>query len=199
MVLDLCDGGPCLGTESGRVPSQTPELLWLTLSGKAVDEFLTRPHQDSIAHLRLRQVTLNLLQDIREFLQAPHLVQEILSAQKTPTLSMALPGYEKLLVLLRLLKRKLWRIAHGIDASITKIEEYLQKARHENDVYVIAIGTPSLRHSTILMLTYYNLHSVEPHNEVSVGHNALGSTGSESRSKNRARSGELYHSSFYFE
>lgn len=140
MVLDLCDGGPCLGTESGRVPSQTPELLWLTLSGKAVDEFLTRPHQDSIAHLRLRQVTLNLLQDIREFLQAPHLVQEILSAQKTPTLSMALPGYEKLLVLLRLLKRKLWRIAHGIDASITKIEEYLQKARHENDVYVIAIG-----------------------------------------------------------
>ena len=106
-----------------------------------------RPHQDAIAHLRLRQVTLNLLQDIREFLQAPHLVQEILSAQKTPTLSMALPGYEKLLVLLRLLKRKLWRIEHGIDASISKIEEYLQKARGENDVYVVAIGAPFTRHS----------------------------------------------------
>lgn len=84
-------------------------------------------------------MTLDLLHDIRAFLQAPHLVQEVLSAQKTPTLSMALPGYEKLFVLLRLLKRKLWRIEHAIDASISKLEEYLMKAR-ENDVYIVAMG-----------------------------------------------------------
>ncbi|KZT63538.1 hypothetical protein DAEQUDRAFT_680200, partial [Daedalea quercina L-15889] len=107
---------------------------------QAIDEFLKRPNQEAIQHNCLRQVSLELLCDIREFLQVPHLVQEVLSAQKTPTLSMALPGYEKLLAVLRLLKKKLWRIAHGIDACIKKLEEYLGKAR-QTDMYILAMST----------------------------------------------------------
>ncbi|KAH9829308.1 uncharacterized protein C8Q71DRAFT_694193, partial [Rhodofomes roseus] len=100
---------------------------------------LKRPNQESIQHHRLPQTTLELLRDIREFLHAPHMVQEVLSAQRTPTLSMALPGYEKLIILLRLLKKKLWRISHAIEASIVKLEEYLGKAR-QTDIYMVAMG-----------------------------------------------------------
>ncbi|KZT63066.1 hypothetical protein DAEQUDRAFT_742139 [Daedalea quercina L-15889] len=95
---------------------------------QAIDEFLKWPNQEAIQHNRLRQ-----------FLQAPHLVQEVLSVQKTPTLSMALPGYEKLLTVLGLLKKKLWQIAHGIDACIKKLEEYLGKA-HQTDMYILAMS-----------------------------------------------------------
>lgn len=142
---------------------------------QAIDEFLKRPNQEAIAHHRLRQVTLDLLQDIREFLQAPHLVQEILSAQKTPTLSMALPGYEKLLILLRLLKCKLWRIGHAIDASISKIEEYLMKAR-ENNVYIVAMG----KFLSVKLLGQADnaiqcLPSHQPDYEVAAPRNKLGS------------------------
>lgn len=154
---------------------RAPKIEILTEYLQAIDEFLKRPNQESIAHLRLRQATLDLLQDIRQFLQAPHLVQEVLSVQKTPTLSMALPGYEKLLVLLRLLKRRLWRIEHAINASICKLEEYLMKA-HENDIYVVAIGK---LHSVLLgvltRLTTRALCSHQPNNEITVPYNELGS------------------------
>ncbi|KAH9844360.1 uncharacterized protein C8Q71DRAFT_697693 [Rhodofomes roseus] len=118
---------------------------------QAVHKFLQRPRQDAIKHYALSREALEVLQDVREFLQAPHMVQEVLSAQKTPTLSMALPGYEKLIVLLRLLRKKLPRIAHGIDASIRKLEEYLGRSR-ETKIYVIAMGM-TCSHSLTLTLT----------------------------------------------
>ncbi|KAJ7704561.1 hypothetical protein B0H17DRAFT_1126873 [Mycena rosella] len=49
--------------------------------------------------------TLKASQDIRRFLQVPHIVQEIVSAEKTPTLSLVLPMYEKLILYLGMSRR----------------------------------------------------------------------------------------------
>ncbi|PCH33312.1 hypothetical protein WOLCODRAFT_60854, partial [Wolfiporia cocos MD-104 SS10] len=81
---------------------------------------------------------LSVLGDVRKFLRMPHMVQEVLSAQQTPTLSMALPGYEKLILVLKLLKQHLPRIAHAIDASVDKLEEYLSKTQVTR-IYAIAL------------------------------------------------------------
>jgi hypothetical protein len=58
----------------------------------------------------------------------PHIVQEIVSAEKTPTLSVVLPIYEKLIIMLKNLWAQLPEIAHTITASVEKLEEYLAHA-----------------------------------------------------------------------
>ncbi|KAJ6509621.1 hypothetical protein DFH09DRAFT_942511, partial [Mycena vulgaris] len=77
--------------------------------------------------------------DIRRFLQVPHIVQEIVSAEKTPTLSIVLPMYEKLIVMLRDLAKDLDVISHAINATIKKLEEYLGKSRRTK-MYALAMG-----------------------------------------------------------
>ncbi|OBZ72686.1 putative AC transposase [Grifola frondosa] len=112
---------------------------------QAVKAFLAKPKQDPIACHALSVKAREVLGDVREFLQAPHMVQEVLSAQKTPTLSMALPGYEKLILALRLLRRKLVRIAHAISASIVKLEEYLLKSRNTRIYAIAMIINPTMK------------------------------------------------------
>jgi hypothetical protein len=57
-------------------------------------------------------MTLRVLGDIRRFLEIFHVVQEIVSAQKTPTLLMVLLLYENLIVMLRNLATDLDEISH---------------------------------------------------------------------------------------
>ncbi|KAJ7433861.1 ribonuclease H-like domain-containing protein [Mycena latifolia] len=106
---------------------------------QAVDKFLGDPKQDEIAGYALDAVSLQVLQDIRRFLQVPHIVQEIVSAEKTPTLSIVLPMYEKLIVMLRDLAKDLDVISHAINATIKKLEEYLGKSRRTK-MYSLAMG-----------------------------------------------------------
>ncbi|KAF5346326.1 hypothetical protein D9758_011523 [Tetrapyrgos nigripes] len=62
-------------------------------------------------------------------LKAFHVSQQIVSMQKTPTLSAALPAYESLLSNLKTLKTVYPYLSHMLMASIVKIEEYVDKAR----------------------------------------------------------------------
>lgn len=80
-----------------------------------------------------------MLTDIHRFLYVPHVVQEIVSAEKTPTLSLVLPMYEKLVVMLHDLKSELPKLSHAISASIIKLEEYLAESRRTK-LYALAIG-----------------------------------------------------------
>lgn len=84
-------------------------------------------------------MTLRVLQDIRRFLEIFHLVQEIVSAEKTPTLSVVLPLYEKLIVMLNDLAKELGEISHAIKASVEKLEEYLAVSRCTK-IYSLAMG-----------------------------------------------------------
>ncbi|KAJ7663376.1 hypothetical protein DFH06DRAFT_986792, partial [Mycena polygramma] len=105
----------------------------------AVDQFLDDPSQDEISWHRLSPTTLKVLQDIRRLLQIPHIVQEIVSAEKTPTLSVVLPMYEKLIVMLKDLSRELDELSIGINATIRKLEEYLNMSRRTK-AYSLAMG-----------------------------------------------------------
>ncbi|KAJ7039416.1 hypothetical protein C8F04DRAFT_898191, partial [Mycena alexandri] len=66
-------------------------------------------------------------------------VEELVSAEKTPTLSIVLPLYERLIIMLRNLKRQLPKLGHAISAAIHKLEEYLGLSRRA-PIYALAMG-----------------------------------------------------------
>ncbi|KAI0658860.1 hypothetical protein C8Q70DRAFT_916815 [Cubamyces menziesii] len=94
---------------------------------------------EDIEQYLLEDAELSALHDIREFLYLPHLVQELLSSEQTPTASQALPAYERLLRMLKLAKVKHPKISHAICASVTALEKYMQKTR-QTRVYALAMG-----------------------------------------------------------
>ncbi|KAI0673772.1 ribonuclease H-like domain-containing protein [Trametes maxima] len=106
----------------------------------AVIKFMEHPKQSDIAHLLLSDSEIQVLQDIREFLHLPHLVQEVLSAEQTPTVSQALPAYERLVKLLKLTAGKYPKISHAINASISALERYMHYTR-QTRVYALAMST----------------------------------------------------------
>ncbi|KAJ7306235.1 hypothetical protein DFH08DRAFT_918611 [Mycena albidolilacea] len=95
----------------------------------AIDKFLNAPEQEDISHHSFDAMTLRIF----------HLVQEIVSAEKTPTLSVVLPLYEKLIVMLNDLTKELGEISHAIKASVEKLEEYLAVSRCTK-IYSLAMG-----------------------------------------------------------
>ncbi|KAK1215115.1 hypothetical protein PQX77_022287 [Marasmius sp. AFHP31] len=102
----------------------------------AIEKFLLN-HGD-LSDLVLTPVLLQVLNDIHTFLSLPHALQEIVSAQKTPTLSVVILLYEQLISRLNNLI-KLPLLEHAIWASIDKLKEYLMKARTKQ-IYVLAIA-----------------------------------------------------------
>lgn len=91
----------------------------------------------------LSDAKLRKLTQIRDFLEIPHSVQELLSSEKTPTLCIALPAYEHLLSLLRAFKEENPEIAYGVQGAIEKLEGYLKKSR-ANRIYALAMSEFSL-------------------------------------------------------
>jgi len=102
-----------------------------------VKEFILSDDDIKIAPLSEKQ--LEVLADIRVWLSYFHTVQEIVSAEKTPTLSIVLPLYEQLIKLLDDLKLDLPKLEHAIAASIMKLKEYVVKSRKAK-IYVLAMG-----------------------------------------------------------
>lgn len=100
---------------------------------------MARPKQEDIAHLLLTEPQLEVLSDIREFLHLPHLVQELLSAEQTPTISQALPAYERLLNMLELSETSYPKISHAIRASATALRQYMRYTR-QSRVYALAMS-----------------------------------------------------------
>ncbi|KAF9532739.1 hypothetical protein CPB83DRAFT_945550 [Crepidotus variabilis] len=66
-------------------------------------------------------------------------VLEIVSGQKTPTLSMVLPLYEELVILLTGFSKRKPQLAHAVEKAISKLNEYLDAAR-KTKMYSLAIG-----------------------------------------------------------
>lgn len=106
---------------------------------QAIHVFLNKFVNREIGQLALDPKEQQILADIRYFLQVPHAVQELLSAEKTPTLSMAMPAYEKLIAVLRSLQAKLPGVSHSIAAAVRKLEEYTAKSR-KCRLYAMAMG-----------------------------------------------------------
>ncbi|TEB22971.1 hypothetical protein FA13DRAFT_1640449 [Coprinellus micaceus] len=88
---------------------------------------------------------LRRLDKIRNFLEIPHSIQEGVSADKTPTLPVALPAYEQLLTVLRVFKSAEPEIAHGVQAAIDKLNEYFQKTRSARVYEIAMIVNPTIK------------------------------------------------------
>lgn len=82
-----------------------------------------------ISHHLLSEDEFDVLQDIHQVLEIPHVAQELLSAEKTPTLSMALPAYETLIELWKGQQKKIPELEYFIGIGIAKIEEYVARSR----------------------------------------------------------------------
>ncbi|CAA7268998.1 unnamed protein product [Cyclocybe aegerita] len=94
-------------------------------------------NSDMAAH-EFSDMDLEVLRHIFHFLHYFHVIQEIVSGERTPTLSIVLPMYEKLITMLRDLHLDLPQIAHAIDAFISKLEAYLKVSRRTK-VYALAM------------------------------------------------------------
>jgi hypothetical protein len=66
--------------------------------------------------------------------------QELLSAEKTPTLSLALPIFELLIIKWLELQTELPELGHYIGVGIAKIQEYVIKGR-KSRIYALAMST----------------------------------------------------------
>ncbi|TFK59451.1 hypothetical protein BDN72DRAFT_746241, partial [Pluteus cervinus] len=97
-----------------------------------------KAHED-LRHLLLTPTQRRVLQDICSFLDIFHAAQQLVSAEKTPTLSIVIPVYEQLLGMLQNAKRRLPNLAHAIDASHIKLQEYVHKTR-STPMYTLAMG-----------------------------------------------------------
>lgn len=82
---------------------------------------------------------MEVLDDIRAFLQLFHTVQQLMSFEKTPSLPYTLPAYEELLQLLELFKQVKPQLTHAADAAISKLHFYLEKTR-DTPMYALAMG-----------------------------------------------------------
>ena len=103
---------------------------------------MNKSKQRDIACYNLTSDDLRVLADIRDFLAIPHDVQQLLSNEKTPTLSNVLPAYEELLCMLKDSVNDFPHLSQAIEVAVSKIEEYVCKAQ-KTRAYTLAIGEPS--------------------------------------------------------
>jgi hypothetical protein len=112
--------------------STKPHLLVIVINFqhvKAIRCFLAHPKNTDLVHHLLSSDEFQVLQDIHQILEVPHTAQELLSAEKTPTLSIALPVYETMLNTWKQHQATFPELKYFIDVGIEKIEEYIARSR----------------------------------------------------------------------
>ncbi|KIK87432.1 hypothetical protein PAXRUDRAFT_35370 [Paxillus rubicundulus Ve08.2h10] len=104
----------------------------------AVQTFLVFRKESKMQNLQLSQTEFQVINDIWQILLIPHRTQELLSAEKMPTISTTLPAYEVLVEVWQRLCLQLWELSHYIGVGISKINEYVQ-AGCKSHIYALAI------------------------------------------------------------
>ncbi|KAJ2927910.1 hypothetical protein H1R20_g9190, partial [Candolleomyces eurysporus] len=77
----------------------------------------------------MTEAEIKVLTDVHQVLEVAHKAQELLSAEKTPTLSIAFPAYEIVVEKWKALRETIPELSFAIDAGIQKIEEYMGEGR----------------------------------------------------------------------
>ncbi|KAJ7700445.1 PLC-like phosphodiesterase [Mycena rosella] len=112
------------------------------------------PAQSALSHLLFTEQQFQVLSDIQMILSIPHATQELLSAEKTPTLPMALPAFELVLKSWPNLQQTLPELAHYIGVGIAKIQEYVNKGR-QSRIYVLAMTDALKAEQWMLEMTMF--------------------------------------------
>jgi hypothetical protein len=109
---------------------------------KAIQSFLQEIQNSDIAHLSMDSKDLDVLRDIHQIIEVPHAAQELLAAERTPTLSMALPSYELLKNKWSELRQTIWELSHYIGLGLDKLTEYINEGR-KTRIYALAMSKSS--------------------------------------------------------
>ncbi|KAF8151387.1 hypothetical protein B0H34DRAFT_784669 [Crassisporium funariophilum] len=128
------------------------ETRWSSLFGMvgrvielypAVQVLLHKPKYASLISHLFTKTEWQVLNDIHHVLEEPHGTQELLSAEKTPTLSIALPAFELLVDSWLNLQKTIPELSHFIGVGIAKIQEYVIKCRQSRIFALAMIINPS--------------------------------------------------------
>jgi hypothetical protein len=101
--------------------------------------FLLECSQSDLKDCLLNEREISVLEDIHQVLHVAHLVQELLSGERTPTLSIALPTYELLISKWKHLQQTIPELDPFIGQGIRKIEDYMVETR-KSRIYAHAMG-----------------------------------------------------------
>jgi len=81
-----------------------------------------------------------VVKHIHEVVEIPHLAQELLSTDQTPTLAFSLPVYDKIITQWELKQKQYPLLSRTIQVGVAKLKEYIAKTQ-ESQIYAFAIGT----------------------------------------------------------
>jgi hypothetical protein len=104
-----------------------------------IEKFLEDDAHAEIRHLQLSPSDWAVLRDVRGLFRIPHAFQEILAFEKTPTLAVALPLYEKAIDLLNKHIKLCPKLAHIAQSIRDALLEYMHKSR-QSRLYALAMG-----------------------------------------------------------
>jgi hypothetical protein len=107
---------------------------------QAIHLMVQEPQHISFARYILSDAQLYLLNDILDILDIAHEVQQLLSAEKTPTLPLAMPLFEQFLVNLKEQQRRTPYLAPFIEVAVEHLTKYIHECRSLK-LYGMAMGT----------------------------------------------------------
>ncbi|KAG2744443.1 hypothetical protein P692DRAFT_201721841 [Suillus brevipes Sb2] len=111
----------------------------------AIQSFLLETQNADISDLSMDAKDTDVLRDIHQIIEVPHVAQELLSSERTPTLSMALPAYEVLNMQWTQLRSTIWELSHYIDVGLDKLKQYINEGRKTRIYALSMIVNPSIK------------------------------------------------------
>ncbi len=144
---------------------------WHDSDLQAIEHFLSKPALAEHTHQLFKEKEFQVLIDIHHILQVPHMCQELLSAEKCPTLSLTLPIYERLVVHWTALMEAILELAHYIRLGIRKIMEYVAMG-HQTRVYALAMS--ELNNELISELVWLSIQQSSTQRQSSNGWRSIG-------------------------
>lgn len=91
---------------------------------EAINRFMSHREFEELRKYQLTNVEWGLLEVYRKVLAVPHAFQQLLSAEKTPTLCNAIPSFEAMMQLWDEQKTEMPEVTQVIDAGMEKLDGY---------------------------------------------------------------------------
>ncbi|PPR07616.1 hypothetical protein CVT24_004169 [Panaeolus cyanescens] len=111
----------------------------------ACERFIDNSSDWELEQYKFTKVELQVLTDYRELLHVFHLVQEVVSAEKMPTLSIVLPLYEKLTIVLANFSISKPQLKHAVEPAIDKLKKYMSEARSSKAYALAMVLNPTIK------------------------------------------------------
>jgi hypothetical protein len=106
---------------------------------KAIQSFLLETQNADIADLSMDVKDTDVLRDIHQIIEVPRMAREILSSERTPTMSMTLPAYELLTSKWTQLQSTIWELSHYIGVGLDKLRQYINEGR-KTCIYALSMS-----------------------------------------------------------